>query len=108
MQGTYGQARYGRGCPEEPCRKEREGFDASLVGSPELWEGKGMPSEVEKIMTKGAVVEFERAIIAGTIPQYPYPDFADRYKVSIEADCAIATRHMQHGILPRGYKMDKS
>ena len=62
----------------------------------ELWEGKGMPREVERIMTEGAEVELERALQAGTIPQYPYPDANARYEVSIEADRAVATGHMEY------------
>ena len=64
--------------------------------NPELWEGKGMPAKVERIMREGAEVEFERALQAGTIPQYPYPDVNARYEVSIEADRAVATGHMEY------------
>ena len=63
---------------------------------PEFWRQKGLPKEVERVMTEGAEVEFERSLAAGSFPQYPFESAEARYEASVEADRAVATGHMEY------------
>ena len=67
---------------------------APMLWEPTFWEGKGLPPEVEEIMSKGATIEFEKALAAGAIPQYPFMSGEARYEASIETDRAVAAGHM--------------
>ena len=59
---------------------------------PSFWEGKGLPEEVEKVMTQGAEVEMERAVGSRQVHQYPYLTPEAMMEASVEADRAICAR----------------
>mmetsp|Transcript_6665 Transcript_6665/g.15593 ORF Transcript_6665/g.15593 Transcript_6665/m.15593 type:complete len:83 (-) Transcript_6665:15-263(-) len=43
-----------------------------MAWEPERWQGKGLPPEVEKLMTVGAQIEVEAEVGFFEVPQYPW------------------------------------
>ena len=63
---------------------------------PEFWRDKGLPAEVERVMTEGAPVEFDAELMPGAIPQYAFASHEARFEASMECDRAVATGHMEY------------
>ena len=61
-----------------------------------LWRGKGMPADVESIMTEGVIIEMDADASCFEVPQYPYPDAQSLLESMIEADRALAVGHMEY------------
>eukprot|EP00966_Prymnesium_polylepis_P190049 4404283-Prymnesium_polylepis.1 len=67
-----------------------------MAWEPERWRGKGLPPEVEKLVTVGAQIEVEAEVDFFEVPQYPWA--ADQALVEgiLEADRALAVGAMEY------------
>ena len=63
---------------------------------PALWRGKGMPADVEAIMTEGVRIEMDADSSCFEQPQYPFPDGESMLESLLEADRALAVGHMEY------------
>ena len=63
---------------------------------PALWRGKGMPADVEAIMTEGVRIDVDADAASFEVPQYPYPDEESLMESLFEADRALSVGHMEY------------
>ena len=63
---------------------------------PSLWIGKGLPADVESIMSEGVRIEVDADSSAFEVPQYPYPDEQSMMESLFEADRALSVGHMEY------------
>ena len=61
-----------------------------------LWRGKGMPADVEAIMTEGVRIDMDADRSCFEVPQYPYPDEESLLESLMEADRALMVGHMEY------------
>ena len=61
-----------------------------------LWRNKGMPADVEAIMTEGVKIDMDVDVTCFEVPQYPYPDAQSLLESLLEADRALAVGHMEY------------
>ena len=63
---------------------------------PSLWSGKGLPADVEAIMTEGVRIEMDADRACFEVPQYPFPNDQSLMESVMEADRALAVGHMEY------------
>ena len=87
--------------------RDRDGYEEDAVAKrvltwtplshdASLWKGKGLPADVEKIMTEGVVIEMDADECCFEQPQYPFPDDQSMLESLLEADRALSVGHMEY------------
>ena len=61
-----------------------------MAWEPERWRGKGLPAEVEVLMTEGARIEASEEVGFEEVPQYAWPTDEALAEGILEADRALA------------------
>ena len=87
-------------------RDRGEGVEASsekaarswrpMPHEPERWRGKGLPPEVESLMTEGARIEMAEEAGFEEVPQYAWPSDEALVECILEADRALAVGAMEY------------
>jgi hypothetical protein len=87
-------------------RDRGEGVDSSsekaarswcpLSWEPERWRGKGLPPEVEALMTEGARIHMSEEVGFEEVPQYAWPTDEALAEGILEADRALAVGAMEY------------
>ena len=82
--------------PKEQAEKKLERAWEPVPWNPDLWRGKGLRPEVERLMTEGADVLGPDSPGFYEIPQYPFGSWEHEQKGGEEADRAIAAGAMEY------------
>ena len=64
--------------------------------NPNVWRGKGLPADVEEIMTGGVKIDMDLDASCFQVPQYPFPDDQAMLEGIMEADRALSVGHMEY------------
>ena len=62
----------------------------------DLWKGKGLPADVEAIMSEGVRIDMDADSSCFEQPQYPFPDDQSMMESLLEADRALLVGHMEY------------
>ena len=82
--------------PKEDSEKKLERSWEPVPWDPDLWRGKGLRPEVERLMTEGADVFGPETPGFYEIPQYPFGSWEHEQKGGEEADRAIVAGAMEY------------
>eukprot|EP00966_Prymnesium_polylepis_P134668 3112371-Prymnesium_polylepis.1 len=67
-----------------------------IAWEPERWRGKGLPAEVEVLMTEGARIDATEEVGFAEVPQYAWPSDEALAEAILEADRALAVGAMEY------------
>ena len=79
-----------RGEGVEPSSEKAARAWRPVPWEPSRWVGKGLPPEVERLMTEGARIEREAEVSFFEVPQYPWPSEEALAECILEADRGLA------------------
>ena len=85
-----------RGEGVEPSSEKAARSWRPMAWEPERWRGKGLPPEVEALMTEGARIEASEEVGFEEIPQYAWPTDESLAEGILEADRALAVGAMEY------------